>query len=78
MSAAVPAVPAAALSAAWDAFMAAEDRDADYAMVLRAAVQAAAPLIVVAELRRLAERIEGDARGHEVLRERAGELEAGT
>jgi len=43
---------------------------------LRAAVDAAAPRIVAAELRRLAERIEGDARGYEVLRERASELEA--
>ena len=70
------AVPAAALAAAWDAFVAAEDRDDDYAAALRAAVSAAAPLIVAAELRCLAERIEGDARGYEVLRERASELEA--
>jgi len=70
------AVPAAALAAAWDAFVAAEDRDDDYAAALRAAVSAAAPLIVAAELRCLAEQIEGDARGYEVLRERASELEA--
>ena len=69
------AVPAAALAAAWDAFVVAEDWDDDYAAALRAAVSAAAPLIVAAELRRLAERIEGDARGYEVLRERADELE---
>ncbi len=69
------AVPGAAMAAAWEAFVAAEDRDEDYARVLRAAVTAAAPLIVAAELRRLAERIAGDPRGHEVLRDRASELD---
>lgn len=43
--------------------------------LVAAIVHAAAPLIVAAELRRLAERIEGDAQGHRWLWQRADQLD---
>lgn len=43
--------------------------------VVAATVQAAAPLIVAAELRRLAEWVMTDVRGHQQLRKRADQLD---
>ena len=64
------------LSPAWEAYLAEEGHSDHPTEMVRQAVMAAAPLIVADELRRPAECIEGDARGHEVLRERTDEIEA--
>ncbi|MGH3834466.1 MAG: hypothetical protein ACRDSF_01995 [Pseudonocardiaceae bacterium] len=75
------AVPPHAWAAAGAAFVAALDwaggdvRRAWPDDLVEAAVHAAAPLIVAAELRQLAQQIEGDARGYLRLRARADELD---
>ena len=79
-------IPDEALTAAGAAYLAALDvataatptgdpRHAYPDDVVTATVQAAAPLIAASELRRMAQRIEGDAHGWRRLKERADQLD---
>jgi hypothetical protein len=79
-------IPDEALTAAGAAYLAALDvataatptGDSRHAYpddVVTATVQAAAPLIAASELRRMAQRIEGDAHGWRRLKERADQLD---
>lgn len=52
-----------------------DSRQANPDDLVATTVRAAAPLIVAAELRRLATQIQGDALGHQYLRERAYQLD---